>query len=281
MSLITKVEHIDTDKTGRVITVKNTTGVYNVDTNPGGFGGINPPKSAVSYIVFGISDYDQSNYNYVRYVRTQDPNNPQYLVTPNLDAILDGTPVELNSITLGITDPYGGLLAFNDGVLDLNMYTAMNLFGGVVGNQGDIYISVPPPNLSTINLDDIYYNYHFIMVGEDVYEIDHRIPTNNGTVLYLTEPLKVNIDSFYPVHVANTKIYNSRNSDCCIAAQAGKLSLTENCCRDCKDKTADNLFRVIMYKISAQLNFSSGDYEKSNDLLKAALRGCETLNCKC
>src|SRR5690606_6786890 len=142
-----------------------------------------------------------------------------------------------------------GLANFLDGVLDINMYTVMQTRSGIVGNEGDMFIT-------GTNLDIISDTYNSIIIEDNIYQINHTIPYNAGTALYLTESLKEDTTSFRPAYRANTKVYNSSGSDCCITEGVGVLSLSE-CCDDSKDKKVDTLFRVSMYKIAAQIEFNS------------------------
>src|SRR5690606_42012657 len=66
LMLETKLDIIDVDSTGRIISVRNTTGNYNETSNPGGFGLPNPTKSQVQSIIFTLSHYNESTINQVR-----------------------------------------------------------------------------------------------------------------------------------------------------------------------------------------------------------------------
>src|SRR5690606_25736781 len=138
--LIPKIDINDIDKAGRVITVQDITGVYNSTTNPGGYGGANVSKAQVQGVLFTLSHYDSDEVWKVRYVRTPDPQHPEYLTIPSVANILDGGLVQITSLSLGIDPPYKGIRTFNDGILDLNYYPYTAPMP-VVGVEGEPFVT--------------------------------------------------------------------------------------------------------------------------------------------
>lgn len=268
--LQTKLEFIGVDSTGRVITVKDITGLYNSVTNPTGYGSPNLEISDIDSILFTISEYDSDTLYKLRFIRVSDPNHPEYLITPSIDDIASGVSnVEFTSIVLNINEALDGLRAFDDAVYDINMYT---LFGqtngtGVLGQK----------IITGTNLDTIYNTVDFIVVDNNIYTIDKSVESDPNS-LTLVESLKENVTSFYQAYFSNVKGINGAASDCCGNQEAGKLA--EKDCNCSQDKF-DSLFKLWMYKIAATIDFNCGNYKRANDLLKASQKVCKSFKCKC
>lgn len=273
MALETKVQWLNVDSTGRVITVKDNTGAYNSTTNPTGYGTPNPEVSDINSILFTISEYDSSKINKVKFVRTVDANHPEYLINPSVDDIANGiVNVELTSIILGISTAEEGLKDFNDGIYDINMYTLMDEVASIDGDKGTKIIT-------GTNLNLVYDEVDYIIANDIVYKIDKSIPIESTSLTLITN-LEDDITAFNPAYHSNVKALNDAASDCCGTKEAGRLA-EEDCGCGCNDSKFDSLFKMWMYKIAAQIDFNCGNYSKANDLLKGAQRVCKSLNCGC
>lgn len=271
MALKTKLDFIGVDKTGRVITVKDSTGNYSSPDNEGGYGNPNPEITNITNILFTISEIESAKLNKLRFVRIADPAHPEYLVSPSIDDIASGVAdVEFTSIVLGLTEPQEGLKAFNDGIYDINMYTLFEQIAGTA-SQGDKIITGN-------GFTSVYNSVDFIEVNNNIYTIDKTIPVNDN-ILTLVEELEEDINEFFPAYRANIKALNQAASDCCGTQEAGKLAENDTC--GCSEKKFDKLFKLWMYKIAAQIDYNCGNYIQANDLLKGAQRVCKSLNCKC
>lgn len=270
MALETKIEFVGVDSTGRVITVKDVTGLYNSTTNPTGYNTPNLNITDIDNILFTISEYDSDTVKKLRFVRVSDPNHPEYLLQPSINDIANGNEnVEFTSITLGITEPQNGLKAFSDGVYDINMYTLFGQTAGT-GNRGDKIIFGS-------GFTSIYNDIDFIEINNNIYTIDKSIPVDDS-ILTLVEELKDDVNEFYQAYRANVKGMNSAASDCCGNEEAGKLA--EKDCNCNKDKF-NTLFKLWMYKIAATIDFNCDNYKRANDLLKASQKVCKSFKCKC
>jgi len=271
MALITQLDFVGVDKTGRVISVKDSTGLYSTPDNEGGYGTPNLEILDINTILFTISEIDSSNIYKLRFVKTPDTSHPEYLLIPSISDIANGiSNVEFTSIVLGITDPADGLKAFEDGIYDINMYTATDLIFAM-GTQGDKFITGS-------GFTSVYNTVDYILVDNDIYTIDKTVPVDDN-ILTLKEELNQEVTEFYIVYRANTKALNQAASDCCGTQEAGKVAESDGC--GCMDKKLDNLFKLWMYKIAAQIDFNCGNYIQANELLKGAQKVCKSLNCKC
>lgn len=268
--LETKLEFRGTDSTGRVITVKDITGVYDSVTNPTGYNNPNLNISDIENILFTISEYDSDTIKKLRFVRVVDPLHPEYLLQPSIDDIANGVEnVEFNSIVLGITDTQEGLKAFSDGVYDINMYTLFDQMAGTA-NKGDKVITGS-------GFTTVYDTVDFIEINNIIYTIDKSIPADDNN-LTLVEELEEDVNEFFQAYRSNIKGINSAASDCCGNQEAGKVS--ESDC-SCNKNKFDALFKLWMYKIAATIDFNCDNYKRANDLLKASQKVCKSFNCKC
>lgn len=277
MALKTKLSIDSVDSTGRIFNIHDSTGIYDLSTNDTGYGFPNPEVSDIDSIVFTISRYKEDKLHSVKYVRSLDPLNPEFLTIPSIEDIANGTEVNINSITLGITTPEEGLKTFADGVYDITMYT-------ILGPGYSITVSGDKGNKEIIGngLDIIFNNYFYINFNNIIYTIDKSRGTNAGENLYLIEDLKDDIvnEQINPVLFSNKKALNDAGSNCCISNGSGKLVL-DSCCSPCESKFEKAFFKLILYKMVAKINFNLCNYDKANDLLDGASKGCKSLKCNC
>ena len=269
-----RIDINDIDKAGRVITVKDITGVYNANTNPGGYGGPNVTKSQIQGVVITLSHYDSDEVWQVRYVRVADPLHPEYLTVPSVSEILNGAVVQLTSITLGIDEPTEGIKSFNDGLLDLNYYpyTALIPASGTAGQ----------PFVTGSGLDAVY-ELPSVLIGDKVYTIDHSMDTNGGTVLYFIEDLEEDTTALNPAYRANTKVFMNRLSQCVLTKMSAKLaSILCGGCRggDC-EQLKKKLLTIKHNRDAAVLDFYDEDYNGANKKLTYAAKLGNTLGCGC
>lgn len=268
--LVTKIQVESVDKTGAVIMLKETTGVYSVN-NPTGYGFPNPATSAIQKIIFTISRFDSEIVNRLVFVRTFDPSKPQELTSPTIDQIALGAAVRLDSILMGISTASEGLKPFRDSVYDINEYSFVALRTDVVGNKGE-------PFIIGTGLTPIIENNYSILIGDDIYDIDKSKPDNGGTVLYLTTELKENTTSFYPGYRANIKALVTATTDFEKRLIAAKLAGGD--CADCYEQYMEKYSEIRNFVDASRELFLDEVYKGADDCIRAAYMVAKT-KCKC
>lgn len=263
--LKTKLEFVDIDKTGGIITIKDSTGIYSI-TNPEGYGFPNASVGDMNKIIFTISQYNSDEIYKQTYVRVADPLYPEYLTTPTINQITAGTPIEFSSISLNQSSIF---IPFEDGVFDFNMYNVMTTAKtGVVAAQGNPFI--------TGSGLDTYLVYDSILVNEKLYDIDKTKNSNGGTILFLVQELEDSSTLFYPAYRANMKALTDKATTTCLYNKVGKLALDCGCNSSTKEILAD----IELFRWAAQYAFDNQDYIKATELIVSAQRACES-NCNC
>lgn len=276
MSLIPKLEIESVNNSATEIFIKDITGNYST-SNIGGYGGPNIQRSAVDSIIFTISHYDQHKYDKVRYVRVPVPSRPEYLTVPSIDQITSGTIIGLNSLTLGRSSVGKSLIPFKDGIYDINMHViTKSAPSSYKGYKGGYFIES-----NSAVMMDIFNKYDSIIINNNIYNIDKTTISNNN-ILYIEQPLKEDFELgiLEVAYRGNVKAYSDVLSDKCIITSIGVLSV-DKCSRCDSKKKEEDLFKYIMYKIAAELEFECGNYSKANDLLVGAYQGCSCNKCNC
>lgn len=154
--------------------------------------------------------------NHVRYNKEFDPEHPDYIVIPNATQIVDGKAFEIDSYKLGITDENESYESFRGGVLDINYYVITGSIE-LEGEKGDEYLIGEDLHL-------IYENFDSIVAGGKIYKINKTIPTNAGTVLYLTKPLEEDVSEVEVAYRGNLKVKNDYDTRKILAKTARVLT---------------------------------------------------------
>ena len=259
MPLELKLEILSVDKIGRIITVKDDTGVYDPVDNPGGYGTPNIETSDVQGLYFSISNYCSNKVYWFRAEREY-MNIPNFIVM-DIDSVMDGSEdVQLTTGMFGITPIDKGVAEFQDGVLDINYYVYLNAVE-VSGVKGAIYITG----------DDLpdYQTLDSILINGKMYSIDHNKPVGDGKTMFLTEPLLDNADEAYPAYRVNQKVFMDKWSLRVMSAMSGKLA--GSYCNGCGDTVAQKILLTIKHnRDAALLDFIEEDYKGANSKLKYA-----------
>jgi hypothetical protein len=243
MALQTKLSLVSLDKTAHNLIVKDSTGVYSVG-NPTGYGSPNPVDVARAFLT----------------VRHFGSTTSKSIELPNIDELLNGVNIPIDSGRLGITQAGQGIEAFSDGILDLDYTVVLNNPIQVQGTAGNSYI------VGT-GLDALL-SYEQISIAGELYTINKFIPTNNGTVLYLNSPLTFGTGTVVvlPVEVANLKVLVQAEATRLLVSNTGVMA--NNCC-DCYNarKFLEDISKLYVWKIAAQLAFDQADYQKADNLI--------------
>lgn len=257
------------DSTGRIISIIDTTGIYST-SNTTGYNTPNPLISDIEFIRYTLSYIDNSEIAGITLYRNSAMNNTVY-PQPSIDDIALGSPVRLTTTDLHLTSLTLGPKSFNDGILDLTMYTCFTEITGVIGDEYTNFIT-------GIDFTDIYNTVDSIIINDNIYNINKTIDNNNYNVLYLIEDLQEDIDGFYPAYRANYKLLNDTGSTRCIQQNTGKVTYGDCNCLNDKE---DTLYRLTMYNLWAKYDYDAEDYINANKKLTSSLKTCKSLNCNC
>ena len=265
------IDIVDIDLAGRVITIRDITGIYDAVNNPGGYGLPNATKGSVQGIVVTLSHYSSDEVWQSRYVREADPLHPEYILSPAVPDILDQIPLKITSLSLGITEPEEGIKSFNDGVLDLNYYPYVEPVT-VVGETGNPYVTGE-------GLDAIW-ELDSVLIGDTIYPINHSMGTNGGLILFLLKDLEEDVTELSPMYRANTKVFMDKQSYCGLSKNSAKLAAGGGCKGGC-GQLKRNLLTIKHSRDAAVLDFYAGDFKAANSKLTEAARATGKLNCGC
>lgn len=233
--MATKVKFTTTiDETGRLVTLIDSS---QWDT------GVSARIDKITYTL--------SSYNATEILKAvQDSTNVNL---PSITVILSGPPVLLNAVVFGNDE----LVAFSDGVLDINSYYRDNFDYELSAVKGDTYIET---NLA----DELLDTYDFIEVSGKIYQLDRSKATNGGTILYVTTPFEDDSAEVYFGYRYNTKLLNSSETTFIYLELVGKLS------RSCCGCTREDLFLIDTNLKAAEILMDKQVWDKANALLREA-----------
>lgn len=250
MSLKKKLSLIEFDATGTIIKIKESTGLYDSTENPDGYGGPNISISDILKIIFTASRFNSEVVHSVVFARSFDPDYPLYITDPSIDQVANGASIQLNSIMLGMNEASEGLVPFRDSVWDINQYSVTEEVTGVVGNEGQ-------PFITGNGFSEIIDNCDAILVDDMLYDIDKSKPSSGGTVIYLTEELQSSTVSFEPAYRANLKVLMDSQT------QYGTRELAVKSAR--KNTSArETAYEVIVHLSAAHDAMDCGSYDEAN-----------------
>lgn len=233
MALKVKTEYVGIDKNGSNITVRDSTGIYSPN-NLTGYGLPNIDVDDIIKFIFTLSSFSTEEL--------------YRLDITDVEDIVSGKEVLMNAEILA-----GELntLQFEDGVYDLNEYVIVNDDLEVAqANEGDTFIILS-------NSVTQEYLYKFDTVLDDtgkIFTIDKSKPFSS-TMIYLTEELKSDVESFNLGYRANAKFLITRGFDYAMANQV---------CKPCSKNTSVD---ILYHKVMAEMSMERGDYAAANKLI--------------
>jgi hypothetical protein len=115
MALELKISESSYDRVTNTVTLNDDTGIYNVTTNPGGFGTPNPERNTLALVVSAVRIYNQ-----VEVVKWNDP--------------INDTSFDYDFISDGVYDIYLCALPFEAGAFDPNLLATDYVFYSVLDN---------------------------------------------------------------------------------------------------------------------------------------------------
>jgi len=253
MALTTKLTVVSTSKDGKTITVKDTTGLYDATTNPGGYGAPNPSIPGLAKIEFYVESFGSTTLTHKTEITET--------TSPDIATTAGGADTPLIPGLFGENTPTA---RFEDGVLQVSMITLLSsrAMTGTAGTK-----EVAANALITLGtglfLNGVYYY------------ID-QTKVNTTSLVYLTTPLLSNVTAGQPFYLATTYAFSNAGAKCCIATQTGRL--VED---SCSTEQEELLFRLFNYTLAAETAFSLKNYSKADDLAERVKEICNNLKCDC
>lgn len=262
MPTVLKAELVGISDTGKTISIKDSTGVYNAVSNPGGWNGPNTQVGDIELYLISLSHFSLGEVYWQRQVRVATQPNDQ--IYPEVNQIAGGEPVNIDSIKLGIANTQ---TTFSDGVYDINLHAILDDSITADGNKGENFL-VPSVPTDVSEYDVIY-------AGGVVYDIDKSKPTNNNTVIYLVQELQATVASVQVGYKANVKVMKDLGLRTCLTNSTGNLG---GC--GCGSGGREKLLDIAIDQWFSELAFADGDYKTANDLVISAGMTCRK-ECGC
>lgn len=196
MALETKISFIKQDKSGRSVTIKDSTGFQAYGRASGYSSGM--INDILSYYFVVSRMFDSLDYQ----LKVDGTN--QYLPTPQ--QIARGYNVELTTALFKYEGERGSIEPtdmFKDGVLDVNMYVNFVGMSGVTIEKGTNFIYGPAGTSFTGVLQ-----YDAVIVNDKIYMIDKGVDvdTNGNTIIYILGQFEEDATSFTAAYRANLKV---------------------------------------------------------------------------
>ncbi len=254
LSLIAK------DKEAGSVTLRDTTGAYNVSTNPGGYGSPNPtsPPARVGFTF--------------RYWDEDDPYSNQVIADSGIITALLGTD--------GYTFT-GTMLGLSDGLLLSAVhhikYYVFEAQGGVTAAlvNGSKKITLTGLDPTSINAA---YKAIIILTGVDVIKTTvlllDRSEIWTSTELYVNTAWSLDTVSGYHIQLAtegDLKVfYDSLATQCIVDSTVRYARRTVDCDRD----VVDGIIDLLAMKVAAQSKFGCDDFDGANAMLEMIDEQC-------
>lgn len=243
---------IGQDKSGRSLTLKNTTGLT-INGRETGYG---PGNGEIGDILGYILEFSRLESNLVSRIRI----NPQ-TEYPVLNNVLNGYPFQVNS---GMFEEQteSGASMFSDGVINVDSYSVWTGLSNVEIVKGESYI------VGADFTEALKGNA--IQVGDVIYQIDTTKSSVANQILYITGVFQEDATEFDILYQGNTKALLQAVTDNQHAYITAKVSDIP----ELQQKLfTGKLNEALHYKIAA-MGFVKhcADWHKANSLIIAASR---------
>lgn len=261
--VLTKLE-IAKDATS--ITLQDTTGAYDVDANPGGYG---TPNAEAPDLVGMIWRYWPDTAPYANKVITDG--------TPIAALLGDGHPFTYEDLGL----PAG---SFPSGVHHIKYYPleTSDMIVSLTEDSAEVTVTA---GTQPSALDDSYKAVVILdssdVVKSKVMLIDWT-KTHTTTTLYLQDAWEDDDATGYKLMLAteaDLKVLFTELAVECLAAEIGKLSTRKNC----DTAVIDRLTELTMEKFASEIRFDCKDYTGAHNLIanvELLCTDCKTTTCK-
>lgn len=259
MSLVPKISVITVDNiTGTSITLQDTTGTYNVSTNPGGYGSPNYATSDLDWVLLWFRNYKDTVYTKQK--------------LSSLTAIL-GSGQAIAGLTDGI---------FDDGTWEVKYYpiVANPVTPGV---DTTITWTVGSKTFNLTNASTVLIGVTAILVKnldtEKLYFLDTTIPITS-TQATVTEVLpSAGTGLVALAYEADTRFLETHAADDCIAIKTGLI--VKEC--SCFDPEMQEMLLRYGKREAADIHFNvKQNYQAAHDLITQLASYCDnTSKCNC
>jgi len=259
MPLVPKISVITVNTaTGKSITLQDTTGVYNVTTNPGGYGTPNYATTDLDWALLWFRNYKDTTYTKQKLTSLISILGSGQAIAGFTDGIFDdGTwevkyyPVVAHPVTPGVDTA----ITWTVGSKVFNLASADTLLAGVS--------AILVKNLSE----------------EILYFLDPDIPATN-TQATVTEVLpSAGTGNVAFAYEADTRFLETYAADNCIATKTGLI--VKEC--SCFDPEMQKLYLMMGKREGATIHFvEKQNYQAAHDLITQIASYCDnTSKCSC
>lgn len=258
MPLVPKITVATVDNLlGKTILVKDTTGAYNVSTNPGGYGSPNYATADLDWVLLLFKNYDQSDYTIKKYTTLSD---------------ILGAGQSITGFTDGV---------FDDGIWELKYYPVI-AHPVTPGVDTTITWTVGAKKFSLTSANTVLAGAAAILLKDvsttKLYFLDPDVPPTS-TEATITEVLPSSGTGKLAVaYEADTRFMETAAADNCLAIDTGLV--IKEC--SCFDESMSNLFLRMGKREGATIHFSKENYQAAHDIITQLAAYCKNIsNCGC
>lgn len=267
---IPKIELITNgiSKTATSVTLQDTTGAYNVSTNPGGYGTPNPASPASTtkaYILW-------------RYWTDTSYGTPFTLSAGNITS-LQGAGLAITPLMQGLSTDSDAV--FSDGIHQIKYIPAQALAGtGTFTASSKIVVLSGSSGVAALQaLGGIVWVLVVIAGTTYAYELD-TTGTNDNTQLTLKTAVTVSSGAGATVIVGgedDIKILINKAAEACIVSSTGALADIPGSCLEVEA----TLNKMIRWQFAANIQYECEDYDGAHNLVVSINKYCTSGKCIC
>lgn len=267
MAFIPKIEFVELGRTAESITIKDTTGVYDVSTNSGGYGTPNPNSPEVT----------TKAYLLLKYWTENEYSSPMSLSVGNI-ASIQGAGLSITPIDLGLSTDSS--VVFSDGEHQIKYIPAQSISGtGAFVSGSKIVILSSSSGIATL-LNNLGLVWVLVVVSGITYafEVDSA-GINNDTQITLKTVSTVTTSGATVIAGgdADLKVLVNKAAEACIVSSTGALADIPGSCLDVEA----TLNKLIRWQIAAVIQHQCQDYEGAHNLVVSINKYCTSGKCIC
>lgn len=257
-----KLTLVSTSKTGKSLVLKDTTGVYDVTTNPGGYGVPNPYTVQISAVGCIL-----------RHKLWNDPAwETLWLTGANYTAL------SAAGYTFGSES---NATALADGVHQFKLLPIKTVSSGHTFTNGSKTVNCPTFDPNALGQAGLQYviaaNVSNQPVGDPI-EIDWTGVNVLGTMTLLTPWTgPTGTYTLWTSIEGDLKVLINKGAEACITGAIGKLS---ECTCDCSDAIR-KLNQLLLWKFGADVQMDRKDYDGAHNMVVTINKLCSSCNCGC
>lgn len=254
--LIPVLSWVSNSKTGSIITVKDTTGAYNVDDNPGGYG---TPNQATPPSMVGFRwRYWPDDVDYANFISSDST-----FITALLAA---GKP--FTTTDLGLPE---GL--FSSGVHNIKYYPLASSAGTITltnGSKTATYTSGTTSALTSTVKGAVFLQSS---VAKTAVLLIDQSRTMTSTVFYLTDVFLGTTGSYniYIAAEADLKVFLKEPAENCLVSKIGTIAEKQS---GCEKSFIDDTLLMTQWAFAAKRKFDCLDYQGAHNMLVGIEKKC-------